>query len=184
MLEIEMKCPVADFSLVEQCLARWGIASGDSHQEADHYFNAPDRDFASTDEALRLRRIGPHNLVTYKGPRQATTAKTRVEVEVPLEDGEAAAQDCGRLLQLLGYRPVAIVRKQRICYHLERAGFGLEIALDQVEDLGCFVEVEIRAPEENRDAAQKVLLQVLAELNLTVTERRSYLELLLARARG
>ncbi len=184
MLEIEMKCPVADFAAVEQRLASWGIACSETRQEIDQYFKAPDRNFAATDEALRLRRIGPRNVLTYKGPKQAATAKTRVEIEVALAEGQQPAHDCLHLLEMLGYRPVAIVRKQRLCYHLERGGFELEVSLDRVEDVGLFVEVEIRASEELCDAAQQVLGQVLADLNLTATERRSYLELLLGKKAG
>ena len=58
MLEVEMKFPVADFAPLEGKLRDWGAHAAGVRQEADHYFNAPDRDFARTDEALRLRRIG------------------------------------------------------------------------------------------------------------------------------
>ena len=44
-----------------------------------------------------------------------------------------------------------------------------------------FIEAEIQAPAEVLDAARAVLLQVVADLGLTQTERRSYLEMLLAR---
>ena len=57
MLEIEQKFARADFALLERRLKEWGASLGEIHEEADHYFNAPDRDFAQTDEAFRLRRI-------------------------------------------------------------------------------------------------------------------------------
>src|SRR5713226_794198 len=129
MLEIEMKFPVADFQATEDRLRAWGANAATPLQEADHYFNAPDRDFARTDEALRLRRIGPANYVTYKGPKLDAQTKTRTEVEVPLADGNAAAEDFLRLLTHLGYRPVAVVRKSRRRFHVERDGFPLEISL-------------------------------------------------------
>jgi adenylate cyclase, class 2 len=179
MLEIEMKFPVPDFQAIEQRLRSWGASPESPLQEADHYFKAPDRDFAKTDEALRVRRIGTKNRVTYKGPRQPGPAKTRTEIEVGLADGAAAAEDFCRLLVCLGYRPTAVVRKQRIIYRLQRGGFDLEICLDQVEKLGRFVEVEIVAPEEKLAAAQQVLQSVAGELGLANSERRSYLEMLL-----
>ena len=64
---------------------------GEALREADHYFNAPDRDFARTDEAFRLRRIGAANFVTYKGPKRDAQRKMRTEIEVPLPDGDEAA---------------------------------------------------------------------------------------------
>ena len=54
MLEIEVKCPVTDFVAIERRLTEWGATPEPPRQEADHYYNAPDRDFARTDEALRL----------------------------------------------------------------------------------------------------------------------------------
>jgi predicted adenylyl cyclase CyaB len=60
-----------------------------------------------------------------------------------------------------------------------RGGFALEVCLDEVEGLGKFVELEIQAPEERLDTARAVLLQCAAELELSPSERRSYLELLL-----
>src|SRR5262245_45217914 len=107
MLEVEMKFPVPEFAAVEQRLAAWGSSPAAVLHEADHYFNAPDRDFAQTDEALRLRRIDSANFVTYKGPKWDKQTKTRTEVEVPLAEGATAAHDFMQLLQHLGYRPVA-----------------------------------------------------------------------------
>src|SRR5262245_59361130 len=108
-----MKFPVADFAALETRLAAWGARADAPRQDADHYFNAPDRDFARTDEALRLRRTGDANFVTYKGPKRDAQTKTRTEIEVPLAGGDEAAGQFARLLTSLGYRPVAVVRKRR-----------------------------------------------------------------------
>lgn len=177
MLEVEMKFPVAEFASLERQLAGAGAQPAAPLHEADHYFNAPDRDFARTDEALRLRRIGTANFVTYKGPKRDAQTKTRTEVEVPLAEGDRAATGFIQLLQHLGYRPVAVVSKQRRLYRLKREGFALEVCLDDVENLGRFAELEILAPEERLEVARNILLQLAAVLGLTNSERRSYLEL-------
>jgi adenylate cyclase class 2 len=185
MLEVEMKFAGVDFGPVEQRLAGWGAREDSPRQDADHYFNAPDRDFAQTDEALRVRRIGAANFVTYKGPKRDAQTKTRTEVEVPLADGDRAAEDFMRLLTYLGYRPVAVVRKLRRVFHLERRGFAVEVCLDEVDGLGRFAELEVQAPEEQLPAARAAVQELAAELGLTAGERRSYLEMLLAvRAKG
>lgn len=181
MLEMELKCPVADCSACERILSEWGAVRGARLEEADHYFNAPDRDFARTDEALRLRRAGSTNCVTYKGPKRNVEPKTRTEIEVALADGEAAAEDFCRLLTHLGYRPVAVVRKQRQIYTLQRGEFALHVCLDEVAEVGRFVEIEILVPEEQQVRGQEVLRQTAAELGLTQFQPRSYLEQLLAR---
>jgi adenylate cyclase, class 2 len=183
MLEIEQKFTNADFAAIEKRLREWNARLGEEHTEADHYFNAPDRDFARTDEAFRLRRVGSANFLTYKGPKHPGAVKVRAELEIPLRDGEEAAKQFMQLLAHLGYRAVAVVRKRRRTYHLERGGFALTVCLDEVEELGRFAEVEIVAPEEQVDAARSVIADTAAALGLTNLERRSYLNLLLA-ARG
>jgi adenylate cyclase, class 2 len=184
MLEIEMKFPVADLAALESQVSRYAIRETSVVDEADHYFNSPDRDFAVTDEALRLRRIGPKNYVTYKGPRSDKQTKTRKEIEVSLGDGAAAADGFIQILQHLGYRPVAVVKKRRKILRMERDGFALEVCLDTVERLGHFVELEIVAPENQLNAARATLLQLATEFGLKQPERRSYLELLLEAQKG
>ena len=156
MLEVEMKFPVADFAPLERPPggvggARWSP----TRQDADHYFNAPDRDFARTDEAFRFRRIGPANCVTYKGPKR----------EHPDQDPHRDRGPAGRrrrgggrfpaAADHLGYRPVAVVRKRRRIFHLERAGFALEVCLDEVDGVGRFVELEIVAPEDRAGSRRR-----------------------------
>jgi adenylate cyclase class 2 len=182
MVEIEMKFPVTDFGPVESRLAELGASAGARREDVDQYFKPPDRDFGQTDEALRLRRIGDANFVTYKGPKRDAQTKTRTEIEVGLAEGPAAAEEFARLLAHLRYRPVAVVRKQRRLFHLRREGFTLEVCLDEVAELGRFVEVEILAPEAALERARGVLLSVARDLGLSSSERRSYLELLLARS--
>src|SRR5437660_5636997 len=145
MLEVEMKFTDVDHHELERRLAAWGATPGETMDEVDHYFNAPDRDFAKTDEALRVRRIGSVNLLTYKGPKIDAQTKTRTEIEVPLAAGVQGAEDLGRLLVHLGYKPVATVRKRRTVCHLQREGFYIEVCLDSVNEVGRFVEVEIMA---------------------------------------
>jgi adenylate cyclase class 2 len=184
MVEVEMKFPVADFAALERRLGEQATRQETVGRETDCYFKATDRDFAQTDEALRLRRIGTANFVTYKGPKRDTQTKTRTEVEVPLGPGDAVAADFTQLLGHLGYRPVATVTKERRIYHLRREGFALEVCLDDVASVGRYAELEIAATEEQLDAARRVLQQTAVELGLTGSERRSYLELLLSRQAG
>jgi pantoate--beta-alanine ligase len=179
MLEIEQKYAHADFDALRRHLEGWGAGSPVVHDEADQYFNAPDRDFARTGEAFRLRRIDQVNLLTFKGPRQSGAVKIRPELEIPLPPGDEAARQHAELLALLGYRPVAIVRKRRSAYALKRNGFDVQVCLDEVEGLGRFAEVEVLAPQEQAERASATLGRLAAELGLSQVEPRSYLNLLL-----
>jgi adenylate cyclase class 2 len=168
-----------DFAQVLARLAEWKSTPTPSEVESDHYYNAPDRDFRKTDEAFRLRRVGSGSRITYKGPKHPGPTKTRTEIEVPLRDGDDPAADFLRLIEHLGYRATAVVRKTRQEYPLARDGFDLQVCLDEVDQVGRYVEVEIVASPERRDDAQRVLQTVAAELGLRDSERRSYLQLFL-----
>lgn len=181
MLEIEMKFAVSDFAAIVQRLENWQATIQPTLEEADHYFNAPDRDFARTDEAFRLRCIGAQNRITYKGPKQGGLTKTRTEIEIALEPGPQAAESFRQLVQHLGYRPTAVVKKRRTCYDFRRGGFMLQACCDEVETLGRFVEIEIVADPADRQRAQDLLLEVVRDLGLPASEPRSYLEMVLAK---
>lgn len=181
LLEIESKYRVDSHEPYLQRLTQLGARPIETREDADRYFNAHDRDFAQTDEAFRVRRIGERNYLTYKGPKRDTLTKTRAEIEIPFAEGAKSADDLEKLLQHLGYRPVTVVRKTRSVYELIREGYPIHICIDDVFEVGQFIEIEIVAEESEFERARTVLLKLAEELELKETERRSYLSLLLER---
>jgi len=179
MLEIELKFRAGDWDRVRAVLAGWGARPLGTRAEEDHYFNAPDRDFATTGEALRVRRVGGEANFTYKGPRRAAATKTRLEIEVPLAPGGPPFEAARQMLTALGYRPVAVVTKRREAFAFARDGFDLTACLDELDGLGRFVEVEVVADESRADPAQAAVLAAAAALGLGTPEPRSYLRMLL-----
>jgi adenylyl cyclase CyaB, putative len=181
-LEVEQKFAIADRAATEQTLLAAGVVWGEVLAQADAYWNHPARDFSQTDEALRLRQVGERNFITYKGPRLDTTTKTRRELEVALPAGAEFREQFGAILSALGFRPVATVRKQRRPGILTWQNQEVQIALDDVQDVGVFVELEIVCNEPELDRAKNVIQSLAARLGLTQNERRSYLELLLQKS--
>lgn len=179
MIEVEMKFRVPEWAPVQAKLAQWGAVALPPRKDTDHYFSAPDRDFSQTDEALRLRRIGTANTLTYKGPKFDSVTKSRAEIELPLADGQDNAATAVKFLSSLGYRPVAVVAKTRTVYQVTRDGFPMEVCLDDVGAVGRYVELEVMAEQEQYEAARGAVIRAAAELGLTDVERRSYLRLLL-----
>lgn len=184
MLEVEVKYRNADRTAAVAALLNWGATLTQDRVDVDLYFQAPDRDLKATDEAFRLRRTGPKNALTYKGPRRDTETKTRPEIEVALADGDTAAADMERLLVSLGYKPVTRVRKKRRVYHFVRDGFDFEACFDALDGVGEFVELEIVAEESQYEPAKAALLSAAAELGLTEKESRSYLAMVLEAQAG
>lgn len=179
MLEVELKFHLPDKAAACRELARFDVVWHDPEVQIDGYFNHPCRDFVQTDEAVRLRRIGDQNVITYKGPKLDPATKTRREIELPISPGEEGLSRFGELLEVLGFRRVAEVRKTRTKGKLSWQGWEVEVALDQVENVGSFIELETQSEEANLPAAREAILALARELNLTHQERRGYLEMLL-----
>ena len=71
----------------------------------------------------------------------------------------------------------------RRLFHVEWQGKTIEAALDDVAEVGQFLELELSASEPEVEAAKSCIASLASRLGLTISERRSYLELLLARQR-
>lgn len=147
--------------------------------QVDIYFAHPCKDFRKSDEALRLRRVGEDNVITYKGPKQDSTTKTREEIELPILPGADGLAQFQTLLERLGFVRVSEVRKQRVPGLLQWNGSEVHLALDRVEGLGDFLELEMMAHQDQLHHAKQQIETLAAEWSLTQTERRGYLDLLM-----
>ena len=105
----------------------------------------------------------------------------RREIEAPIARGASSADQFAESLDLLGFRRVAEVRKQRRDATLVRSGHTIEIVLDDVEQVGAFVELECMPTKPKWKTPKKAIASLAAELGLRENERKSYLELLLER---
>jgi adenylate cyclase class 2 len=84
-----------------------------------------------------------------------------------------------QILVSLGFLPYGEVRKHRTKYKLGEVIF----ALDEVEGLGAFLEIEIPG-EGDWSGKRKRVLDILAQLGIRESIRKSYLELLEEQARA
>lgn len=175
MYEVELKVR-ADHEQVRDRLADRDATQVDAVTQEDIYYNAPDRNFAETDEALRIRTETAEETetrLTYKGPLIEQESKTRSEAETAVADPSAMRS----ILDGLGYEPAAKVRKERERFTVD----GCTVTLDAVDGLGEFVEAELDV-DDSIDAARDRLESVLESLDLDPSEqiRTSYLGLLIA----
>lgn len=177
--EVEQKHHVADVPALVARLAERGVEIQPVVQHADRYFNHPCRNFAQTDEAVRIRTVGDRSFVTYKGPKVDNTTKTRRELELPLDASDLGGLEFAELLGVLGFRPVLVVHKRRRTFEIEAGGRTVEGTIDEIDGLGTFVELELSADEAGVDDAKRVIAALAKELELGPTERLSYLELML-----
>jgi adenylate cyclase class 2 len=195
MYEVELKLR-ADHDTVRTALDGVGATLDRRVRQVDTYYDAPHREFAETDEALRLREERRERAddsdapdvvdeggvtdaetttrLTYKGPLVDAESKTRAEHETAVADGDTAAG----ILAGLGFEPAAVVEKDRTFFGLD----DYTVSLDTVDGLGEFVEVEGEAAgEDDVVAVREGAADVLRELGLDPDDqiRTSYLGLLL-----
>ena len=180
MYEVEQKFPVADPAALEAKLVGLAARFRAPVEQVDRYFNHPSRDFAVTDEALRLRSTAAGVAITWKGPRLDATAKTRREIELPLATTPAMLDHWTELLEALGFRRVREVAKRRRLATVAWEGAAIEVAVDRVAGLGDFMELELQADAAGITAAAARIESLARELGCSNAEPRSYLEMLLS----
>lgn len=160
-------------------LAKLGAHWSEPIVQVDIYFAHPSKNFRETDEALRLRRVGNDNVITYKGPKLDQTMKTREEIELPIASGPEGLAQFQTLLERLGFNAVSEVHKVRVPGVLNWNDCEIHLALDSVQGLGDFLELEMIATADELARAKQQIEHLAAQLSLTQTERRGYLDLLM-----
>lgn len=144
--ELEIKIKVASHDPVRAALEACGGSFETCVLEVNRLFDDMKGDLRKRGAALRIRgrRILKGAAVpaclTYKGPAHGGFYKTREEHEVGVAD-EAGMLD---ILKSLGYRETFLFEKRRETWKLDEA----TVELDEVPDLGTFVEIEAESRSE------------------------------------
>ena len=167
-MEVEVKLRVGKEAL--QKLMEVAEYLGERVEE-DLYFNFDCeggccRDFAKTDEAIRLRKSDKCYL-TYKGPKVGKEVKAREEIEFEVGDCLKAKE----FLRKLCLKPVITVKKRRKMFRYK----DLNVTFDEVEGLGTFVEIE-GFGEEAKEKVLKAWKELFPEAEKV---DKTYLEMIL-----
>ena len=178
MYEVEKKART-DLEPIRDQLQAKDATFIDTVEQRDTYYQHPVRDFAETDEALRLRASNNvtkgenTTFLTYKGPVIEGGAKTRREVETPIDDSAAMKT----ILEQLNFEAVATVSKCRERWRLDTA----TVCLDTVADLGSYVEIEVIVERDDVKTGAETANELLARLGIEEESMttKSYLELIL-----
>ncbi len=170
-IEVEAKFPVKNISEVEEKVKEFAEFVIDKVEE-DIYFKSPVRDFAVTDEALRVRKDVEGVVVTYKGAKLDSETKTREEVKARIDPGDY--DKIIMILLKLGFEDFAVVKKRRKIYRYEDA----VICLDSLE-IGDFIEIEVEGSDV--EYGKRRIFEIASRLSIDKREsiRKSYLELIL-----
>lgn len=170
---MKVKVPHAE---IKKDLIDSGAVFAGVEEQRDLYFNSKERDFAQTDEALRIRSVNGRGELTYKGKKIGTVSKTRPEYNTPVD-----AAEMKNILLALGYFVSGDVNKRREIYEWDNFSIGF----DTVEGLGEYIEVEsnLRDTSENSAVDEEIrrIFDFLGKYNLTSADSitSSYLEMVL-----
>jgi len=175
--EVELKYAVADMPQLLAKLEQFGLCFGEAVEEHDTFYQHPTKDYAVTDECLRIRHRTGEYRMTYKGPKVDRETKTRQEIELFLTDHANTARQWDQLLQALGFRAAAELKKTRRSAGWVDQEQQYELSLDHIDGLGDFIELETVADATQLDDALRRIKSLAATLGLTRSITASYLEL-------
>ncbi|MCP4451412.1 MAG: class IV adenylate cyclase [Planctomycetes bacterium] len=137
-VEIEAKLKVDGLTPVRTQLRTLDARFVSYLDQEDLYWDNAHSQMVTEDKCLRIRvettEQSTETFITYKGPKQEADVKCREEIEMPVPD-------CGQartLLGGLGYEQKLKVHKRRELWFYK----ACQVCLDQVTDLGTFVEIE------------------------------------------
>jgi adenylate cyclase class 2 len=146
-IEIEKKFRVQDFNKTKEKIESLGSDFKKTKETNDRYFEVPQR--TKRTKYLRIRFNNDQEDGTLAYHEVIDNLQTK-EWEIDVNDTRIGQQ----ILEKLGFQPEVDVKKKRLVYILDNA----KILLDEVENLGSFVEIE--APDE------KTLEKIVQKLDL------------------
>ncbi len=155
-VEIEAKLRCGDLEGLRERLRKAGAQWVGWVEETNIFFDTEDRSLQAADEGLRLRinrkpADGSQTVVmTWKGPHRYGPLKAREEIEIRVDDADAAVA----MVERLGFERTLTFEKRRETWRLA----DCSIELDELPHLGSFVEIE--GPNE------QTVLQVQQRLGL------------------
>ena len=172
LFEVEIKAKIRNISRIKEKINELGAIQKKIINMEDIYFKHPNRDFAITDEALRIRITENMKFLTYKGPKIDKLTKTREEIEISIENSDKLKI----ILKKLGFIEVPKIKKQREIYEIN----DISICFDDVEFIGKFIEIETSAKDE-QERVEKLdkLINFAKKIGIEQKDfiRKSYLEL-------
>lgn len=161
-IEVELKFPLLNVAHAIETLDRVAKKEKVQHQ-VDTYYNHPQRDFLTADpvkEWLRIRETGKTTLINYKNWHH-----TKEQHGISCDEYETVVENADTLKEIfvkLQFERICVVDKRRTTWEYK----DVEVAIDRIEGLGDFIELEARGDHATVEEAKAHLLKVAEELYL------------------
>lgn len=167
-IEIEIKVKIDNFDLLKSNLPKFGKLVK-SIRQIDEYYTPCQRDFfapKNPTEWLRIR-INPDraffeydkSIDMQENGQQDGVQEYETDIKQP--------DELRKILGFLDFKKVVVVEKQREYWNCE----NFEVVLDNVKELGCFVEVELKEGCDNGLLGKQKCMEFLGKLGVKVTEK-------------
>lgn len=168
-MEIEVRARISDASKIKDLL-QTKAEFVESSSENDLYLRHESDVERSL--VLRIRRKENRSFLTFKGKSKGDDTAW-LDVDLPLSHPD----DLENLLLGSGYTEVVRINKHRSTYQ----GQDFEINLDEIDNLGSFIEIEGRGTDSNRTAVEQKITQYLIALGVQKSDiiRKGYVTLML-----
>lgn len=148
MYEVEVKARLRDRNAVIKKLNDFGCKFGEVLHQVDHIFNIEGETFPPplNSPVLRVRKENNRYIFTLKISQSGR--QDSLEKELEIGNGETMIE----ILKFLKWQETISVDKKRIKTKL----YDIEIMIDEVKDLGEFIEVEKMVTHEKDKDRQKI----------------------------
>jgi len=148
-IEVKIELDQAEFETLRDRIMEAGLKQTATRQREENLlFDFSDRRLTNTGCALRLRRYGDKNIVTYKGPKKRDRLlKIREEIETVITDYNAIKN----ILGAIGLQVSFQYGKYREKFSSEDPSNPVEVCIDETP-VGNFVEIE-GSPEKIEEIA-------------------------------
>lgn len=163
MREIELKFKVDSFDSIIDKLIGNGSKISDELNQSDTIYVSDLSDTESKEGSLWLRVRKVNDTIEMNLKKQSKEKMESEEIEFEVSDYDLA----NKFLLTLGYKPWVQVNKKRKYSKYE----DVNICMDEVERLGCFIELELLIPEDNDIDYESELLGVAKTLGINPENR-------------
>jgi adenylate cyclase, class 2 len=137
LIETEVKIAVRQPDTIRDLLRSRGFDQAVPRRfEANTVYDTPEARLRTNSMLLRVREVGDHCILTWKGPGTPGAHKMRPEVET----SAGSAEKLGRILTEIGFQPAFRYEKFRTEYKTSPDAAGV-ITLDETP-IGTFLELE------------------------------------------
>jgi len=156
-MEIEIKAKCKNKKIFQTKLQALGAKPLKRSHQIDEYYNHPKKDLVKEPEYIRLRYVPKTNEGVFAYHKNISNGVS--------EEKEVNIRELGtfkEILKLLGLNLLGAIDKKR-----EEYSFGeYSIVIDEVKDIGTFIEVETEGKQDQIQQKKKACKELLLKLGL------------------